>query len=238
MSADQAGETKDQDLVGSAPGDVVLDTSAPPRSAQKVDLDLDDAPFLEEEEEVQPEPVADKPSASFEADKTEKPAGKFDKKKLILIGAGALVLLVALGISAKLFLFKSKGEPAPPKQEHSAPKEPAPVENATEVKPEIPEIQVKLEPFWVEQKDGKEEIRFLIVRMLLGTQDQAVAKELETKLLPTRNAIFYYLKNKDVQFLSDERNAEKMKTELLMVINQYISAGKFDTLMFEEYVVK
>jgi len=38
--------------------------------------------------------------------------------------------------------------------------------------------------------------------------------------------------------LADEANAEKLKAELLLVINQYVSDGKFETLMFEEYVVK
>lgn len=244
MSADQAGEAKGPDPLGGDAGGISLDTGAPPKSAQKVELDLDDAPFLDDEEETPPEPPKPQEAIALEPEqKPEKPAGKFKlpSKKVLIIGAGALVLLIVLGVVAKLFLFgKPKGEPeAPAKDAHGAKEHaPAPAENATEAKPEAPEIQVKLEPFWVEQKDDKDEIRFLIVRMLLGTQDKAVVGELQTKLLPMRNAIYYYLKNKDVQFLSDERNAEKMKAELLLVINQYIASGKFESIMFEEYVVK
>jgi len=83
-----------------------------------------------------------------------------------------------------------------------------------------------------------DEVRFLIVRILLGTHEATVAKEFQSRMMQARNAIFYYLKNKDVQFLADEKNAEKLKAELLMVINQYVSDGKFETLLFEEYVVK
>ena len=74
--------------------------------------------------------------------------------------------------------------------------------------------------------------------MLLTTTSQGVVRDFQIKLLPARNAIFYYLKNKDVQFLSDEQNAERLKSELLLVVNQYVADGKFDNLVFEEYVVR
>lgn len=218
---------------GSGQPDVAIDTSEASRGTQKVELDLEDAPFLEEEEEVVPE--APKPAAdvSVEAPKEEKaPLGK---KKLIIIGAAALVLLIAAALTVKFLFFKGKAAPEPPKTEHAAA---APAENATAAEPEKPEIHVRMDPFWVEQKAGQDEIRFLIVRMQLSTRDPAIAKEFEAKLLAARNAIFYYLKNKDVQFLADEHNAEKLKAELLLVINQYVTDGKFDSIMFEEYVVK
>ncbi len=237
MAAEQAGGAAGNGA-GGPQTEVALDTSEPTRSAQKVELDLDDAPFLEEEEEVQPEPAKPAPSLSLEPEPEKKPSLLAGKKKLIIIAAAAVVLLLVAGIAVKMLFFKAKPAQEPEKVEQSAPKD-APAENATEAKaPELPEIQVRLEPFWVEQRDDKDEIRFLIVRMLLGTTDQMVAKEFAGRQLAARNAIFYYLKNKDVQFLADEHNAEKLKAELLMVINQYVSDGKFETLMFEEYVVK
>lgn len=213
--------------------DDMLDTSETSRAAQKVDLDLDDAPFLDEEEEVKQEAPPKQ-----EAVGTEEPAEappKRDKKKLIIIGAAALVLLIGAGIAVRFLFFKPKPKPveAPPAVEE-------PQDNGTEdAKAEIPETMYRLEPFWVEQKGAKEdEVRFLIVRMLLGAKDPGAVKELEGKLLPARNAIFYYLKNKDVQFLADEDNTEKLRKELLLVVNQYVADTKFDTLLFEEYVVK
>lgn len=232
MVPDPAEQTQ---LTGAGkPGedDVILDTSEASRASQKVDLDLDDAPFLEDEEEVKPEPVKPKEAMSLEPAAKEQPA-KWDRKKLIIIGAAALVLVLVLALAVKFLFFK--GKPAPP-PEKAAP--PPVVEPKAEAAPELPEVQMRMEPFWVEQKGQGEEVRFLIVRILLGTHEPKVAKEFEGRTMGARNAIFYYLKNKDVQFLTDERNAEKLKTELLLVINQHVTDGKFDTLMFEEYVVK
>ncbi len=232
MAADQKEDAAGSPPAGAQQADVAIDISETSRGTQKVELDLEDAPFLEEEEEVVPEPPKPSSAMSFEAPKEEKPP--LAKKKLIIIGAAALVLLIIAALGVKFFFFKGKAAPEPQKTEQAAPA----TENATVVEPEKPEIQVRMDPFWIEQKAGQDEIRFLIVRMLLGTKDPTVAKEFEQKLMPARNAIFYYLKNKDVQFLADEQNAEKLKGELLLVINQYVTDGKFDTLMFEEYVVK
>jgi flagellar FliL protein len=214
--------------------EVMLDTSETSRATQKVDLDLDDAPFLEDEEEVKPEPQKPKEAVSLSTDEAEAPAPT-SRKKLIIIGAAALVLLLVLGVGAKLLFFKGKPAPAAEKPTTAAPQD-----NGTEAaaKPELPEVQLHLEPFWVEQKGEGDEVRFLIARILLGTHEPAVAKDFESRMLQGRNAIYYYLKNKDVQFLTDEKNAEKLRSELLMVVNQYVSDGKFDTLLFEEYVVK
>jgi len=229
--ADKTEETGGAPASGTKQSDAMIDTSEASRGAQKVELDLEDAPFLEEEEEVKPEPP--KPTEPVALDTEEKkPSGLDRKKKLIILGIAALVLLVIAGVSIKMFFFKGKAA-APPVAE--APKETA---NATEAKPEPQELQVRLDPFWVEQKGEGDEIRFLIVRILLTTTEQASVRDFQQKLMPARNAIFYYLKNKDVQFLADEHNAEKLRSELLLVINQYVADGKFDNLMFEEYVVK
>lgn len=213
--------------------DVALDTSETARASQKVDLDLDDAPFLEDEEEVKPEPVKPKETIKLAVADEGVPAPR-DKKKLIIIGAAALALVLVLALAAKFLFFKGKSvQPA------ELPPQASVQDNKTEAAaPLPPEVHVRLEPFWVEQKGEGDEIRFLIARILLSTHDETVAKELTGRLLQARNAVFYYLKNKDVQYLTDEKNTEILKTELLLVINQYVTDGKFETLMFEEYVVK
>lgn len=231
MVPDPAEEAQNTGAAKPDDSDVMLDTSEASRATQKVDLDLDDAPFLEEEEEVKPEPAKHKEPSSFAPSEDEAPA-PLDRKKLIIIGAAALVLVLALVLAVKFFF---KGKTAPPAEPAA---QTAIQDNKTEAAPELPEIQVRMEPFWVEQKGEGDEVRFLIARILLGTHEKNIAKEFEGRMLSARNAVFYYLKNKDVQFLADEKNAEKLKAELLMVINQYVSDGKFETLMFEEYVVK
>ncbi|OIO00829.1 MAG: hypothetical protein AUJ49_09115 [Desulfovibrionaceae bacterium CG1_02_65_16] len=219
-----AGESKQ--------ADAMIDTSEASLGAQKVELDLEDAPFLEEEEEVQPEPPKQEAPVSLESEE-KKPSRLAGKKKLIIIVVAAVVLLVATVLMVKLFFFKGKAASEPAQADHAeATKQP---DNATQA---APELQVRLDPFWVEQKGANDEIRFLIVRILLTTTSQSTVRDFQIKLLPARNAVFYYLKNKDVQFLSDEQNAERLKGELLLVINQYVADGKFDNLMFEEYVVK
>lgn len=235
MAADPKEDPAGSSAEPAKQADVAIDISETSRGAQKVELDLDDAPFLEEEEEVKPEPA--KPAAPVDLESAPKEKQPLGKKKLIIIGAAALVLLLVIGLAVKFLFFKGKGEPAAQHTEQTA-NATAEHDNATAPEPEKPEVQVRMEPFWVEQKAGPEEVRFLIVRILLGTKDPAIAKEFEMKLMSARNAVFYYLKNKDVHFLSDEENTEKLKAELLMVINQYVTDGKFDTLMFEEYVVK
>jgi flagellar FliL protein len=218
-----------------AQADAMIDTSEASRGAQKVELDLEDAPFLEEEEEVKPEEPKPKAEVSLEQPKEEKKPLLAGRKKLIIIGAAALLVLVAAALAVKFLFFKGKSAPVPEKTAQNATKEaatatppPAPVK---------PEFQVHMDPFWVEQKQG-DAVRFLIVRILLTTQDEGIVKEFQAKLFPARNALFYYLKNKDVQFLADENNAEKLRSELLLVVNQYVTDGKFDSLLFEEYVVK
>jgi flagellar FliL protein len=232
MASDPAEEAKPNATGKPDDNDVMLDTSETSRATQKVDLDLDDAPFLEEEEEVKPEPAKPKKEVSLTAEEADQ-APPRDRKKLIIIGAAALILLLALVFTAKFFFFKGKAAPPADNATQAAAQD-----NGTQAAPELPEFQVRLEPFWVEQKSGGDEVRFLIVRILLGTHEASVAKDFESRMLQARNAIFYYLKNKDVQFLADETNTEKLKTELLLVVNQYVSDGKFETLLFEEYVVK
>lgn len=235
MTADLKEAEAEQGAEAPKPAEVAIDTSETSRGAQKVELDLEDAPFLEEEEEIAPEPEKAPTAIGLESPPEEKkPLDK--KKKLILIAVAALVLLIGIGIGVKLVFFGSKAQAPAKETAHAEQAETA--SNQTAVEPEPPEIQVRLDPFWVEQKQEPDQIRFLIVRMLLGTKDPAIAKEFEARILPARNAIFYYLKNKDVHFLADEENTEKLKQELLLVINQYVTDGKFDTLMFEEYVVK
>jgi flagellar FliL protein len=103
---------------------------------------------------------------------------------------------------------------------------------------ESPDILIRLDPFLIEQRDKDKVIRFLEVRVILSTQDDGLARQFKQETFTVRNAIFYYLKNKDLQFLSDKENSEKLKQELLAIVNQYMGFGQFDTLLFEQYLVR
>ncbi|WP_320170410.1 flagellar basal body-associated FliL family protein [Maridesulfovibrio sp.] len=220
-------------------GEEITSSAAANKATQKVELDLDDAPFLEdedEEEEIPEEEPEELPQLEAE------PAPKKSKTKLfVLIGIGVIILLLS-AILIKLFLF-SDATP-PPKQETpiEEPLEQTAEEIPAEAPPPPPEepgvTLLRMEPFWVEQRDKKSNIRFLIARFALTTTDPQVVAEYGRKTLTLRDAVYFYLKNKDLQFLSDKKNVETLKKDLLMVINQYIVAGQFDEILFEQYLVR
>lgn len=211
-----------------------LDDSEASRAARKVDLDLDDAPFLEDEEEEE-EAAEETPAPAPELPKPKKerkPLPPWVKNKFTLMGAGAGVLLIILA----LILFTG-GEPAPeapPAEETALPEVPEP-----EIPAEVEQDHlVRLDPFIIEQTDDMGELRFLEVRLIFTTPDGALADNLVRNTPTVRYALFYYLKNKDLTYLTDETNSEALKQELLAVANQYMADGRFENLLFEQYLVK
>jgi len=209
-----------------------------PKALQKVDLDLDDAPFLEDEEEA---PAA--PEASAEPFPEEVPAEeqKPSRKKFIFIGAAALVLLLG---GAAFFLLRKPAAPpveAPPPVAPEAepavpPTPPPPVLEPP--KPPQPELVMPMAPFLVEMTDATGRTRFLNLRFTAVTTDPAVRLEFMRNTIVVRDAVYYYLKNKSMEFLTDKKNTETLKKDVLSVINQFIGAQPLDNLLIEEYLVK
>ncbi|WP_243545984.1 flagellar basal body-associated FliL family protein [Pseudodesulfovibrio tunisiensis] len=209
-----------------------LDDSEASRAAQKVDLDLDDAPFLEAEEEDELPLEEEHETPLFEEEKPEKSnlAALLGNK---LVWAAA-VIVILLAVIAILLLREPEvvevPVEVPPVAQPETPAEP--------VVPESQDILVRLDPFLVEQKDDKGQVRFLEVRLVLTTPDDGLARQFKQETYTVRNAVYYYLKNKDLQFLSDKKNSDRLKKELLAVINQYMGFGQFETLLFEQYLVR
>ena len=212
------------------------DDDAPASSPGKVELDLDDAPFLTEEEpEPEPqaavEPEAEAPAAVEEAPSAKK---RFDfkallKNKRFLAGAGGGLILI---IAALFFLLRSS-EPAP------QPEAQTPAENATAKEPPKPtEYYIKWEPFWVEFKDAQGNIRFLVCRFTGLTTNQALKAEADNKVVMLRDQMYYYLMHKDKEFLGNTANANAVKLDILAVVNQYLSSGQLDQVLLEDYVIK
>ncbi|MGE4421303.1 MAG: flagellar basal body-associated protein FliL [Pseudodesulfovibrio sp.] len=211
-----------------------LDDAAASRATQKVDLDLDDAPFLEDEDEEEDieEVEVETPFRTEDDGKPRAGLVALLKNKFVLMGLG--VILVLLVIIVILLLREPEAPPPPP----PAPAEETQIPEAPPEPPKTPEIIVKLDPFLIEQQDESGKIRFLEVSILLSTEDDGLARQFKQETFAVRNALYYYLKNKDLQFLSDKENSEKLKKELLVIINQYMGFGQFDTLMFEQYLVR
>ena len=209
-----------------------------PKALQKVDLDLDDAPFLEDEEEA---PAA--PEASAEPFPEEAPAEeqKPSRKKFIFIGAAALVLL--LGGAAAFFLLRKPAAPpveTPPVAPEAEPAVPPPATPPVLEPPKPPqqELVMPMAPFLVEMTDATGRTRFLNIRFTAVTTDPAVRLEFMRNTIVVRDAVYYYLKNKSMEFLTDKKNTETLKKDVLSVINQFIGAQPLDNLLIEEYLVK
>lgn len=241
LAADDPDESlEEQDDAGRPKAQ--LDDSETSRAARKVDLDLDDAPFLEDDEDEEEviEEADETPPSLDEAKprKERKPPPAWLTNRWVLIGAGSAILLAGLAfflLSGDKVPVSEEPAPEPAAEEVAAP-EPPP-------EPEIPEEVakdhlVKLDPFVVEQTDESGEIRFLEVRLVFTTPNEALAGSLVRNTPTVRYALYYYLRNKDLTFLTDETNSEALKQELLSVVNQYMADGRFESLLFEQYVVK
>ncbi len=207
---------------------------------KKVELDLEDAPFLSDVEEEEPsEAIAFDEEPSSPEQGTEEGQSK---KKLFIIGGIASVIL------AIILALVLGGNDKP--QEQAPPPQPAPVEEIQEeqatpapepepapvVEPE--EIQVRFDPFFVEYTSKKDELRFLEITPVFCTTRSVLADNLRREKPTVRYALYYFLQSKDVDFLADQANVETLKQELLAVTNQYMALGTFETLLFEHYLVK
>jgi len=203
-----------------------------PKSLQKVDLDLDDAPFLEDEEEEEPEIAA--PESVSEEEEDETPTPWWKKKQIVFPGAGALLLLLG---AAVYFLFFSAEPPPPPPPPQEIVEE-QPVEEAPPPPPVLETITITLDPFLVEETDAKGQTRFLSVKFSTTTTNPDTEKEIKANIVVLRDAIYYYLKNKSLTFLSDKKNGDALKQDILSVVNQFLSSEPLDNLLIEDYLVK
>jgi len=218
-----------------------------PKALQKVDLDLDDAPFLEDEPEEAP--PAEEPQAAAVSVEPEKP--KFSKKKRLIITITLGTVLVVAAIIIFSFVRKPKEdskltfEETPPEQVEPAeqpPIPPEPAEPLTALPPEPPqlkpEIVMTMDPFLVELTDKAGRTRFLTIRFAAATTEPAAELEFKRNTVVVRDAVYYYLKNKNYDFLTDKNNTDALKKDVLSVINQFVGAQPLDNLLIEDYLVK
>lgn len=230
-------------------GTAGTETAGKVQPAQKVELDLDDAPFLEDDEpepepEKQPEPEADADDAPAPPPEEAKLSLKdrllarllANKKKLIMAGAGA-VLLIGAGVGVNVFLFGEKAEPEPPAVPALPPERvemrPAPLPQA-----EVPQFMMRFEPFWVEARDTEGGVRFLTARFTIPTNNPILFAEMSGKLLILRDALFYYLRNQPIKPLNTPELAAKFKEDLLAVLNEHLGSGKADEILIEEFLIQ
>jgi flagellar FliL protein len=223
-----------------------------PKGLQKVELDLDDALFLEfEEKEPPPTPAEPKPDPTPEPEagatdqgvppvQTRIP-GIFARKKILILGiAATLCLLIGAGGA---YFFMSSGEQ--PESQDARNKQNATVtvekkETASSGKSSSAGGQISiyaLDRFQVEYTVGSQ-VRFLICRFSIPDANATLRLELQNKDIAIRDGVYRYLKNTPISFLNNSANLEKLKTDIVAIINTFMTNGNVTAVHFEEYVVK
>lgn len=211
-------------------------------AAKKVELDLDDAPFMGKDEEAPPQPPAkkqDAPPAKAEK-KADPPDKKARKKKLMIIaGAAAAVLLIG-GVAAWWLLSGGSGGEAPadaPPPTDAPPVEPEVIVVPTQKAPVIPAENMRaLEPFWVENIDTNGSSHFMVCSFAIVSDDATADMEVAQKKLVIRDAIYFYLRSKTFEMLLDGKHTEAMKKDLVDIVNNYMSRSKVKDVLFERYI--
>ena len=210
----------------------------------KVQLDIDDAPFMKEKEPEPPPPApveagppdalpAVAPPPAVDADASKK------RKRRIIIGAAILFLLLAGG-GGGFWWFKFRVPPPPP---------PPPPKPQVIVVPSAPpdkavaEFLISFSPFWLEVTSDapreKDRVFFLTCKFTAITKTEATLQEAQNKNIVLRDALYFYLKHKTYEFLTNPDNAPGIKKDLTAVINGYLTGNnQVDDVLFERYVAK
>lgn len=228
------------------------------KSAIKVELDLDDAPFLDddnedqetaslEEEKKDGTDVADtEPAAEEKSHKLTMKALKNrlgNKKLRMLIGAGAIFIVGA--ILALFLLGSGKEETETSLATSSADKKQKAIiiqlnSTGKDVPATLPGGYIHLiywKPFLVPLQGAEGEIRLLSCTITIPTNDDAIASELQAKNRILRDAVYYYLSRRPVSFLTTKNAQEDFIDDLVSVINERMSSGKIKTILLHDYLV-
>ena len=207
----------------------------PPTDNKKVELDLDDAPFLQKEEEPRKEPPARAASQPPAKQAEAAPdAGKSRKRKILIAAAAAGVLLLLGAAAVWWFLLREPAAPPPPPA--NAP-QPQIITVPTQTAPPPSTESVKaLDPFWVENKDVDGRSHFLIWIVSSVCDNGQAEQEIDQHLLVIRDAIYFYLRHKTFEAILDAKQAETMKKDLVYTINNYLTRYKAKDILFESYI--
>jgi flagellar protein FliL len=195
-----------------------------PKSARKVELDLDDAPFLDFDQTGAVEPASGdkkKPSDRKEASQEQEqalPETEVISKRPSLALLASAVVAVLLMATAVIYLLLPAAAPEPP------------------ISRDIPHL-VSFEPFYIEQQ-GADGLRFLQCRFAFPAGSAEVERELLTNRLLIRDGLFFYLTRREPAFLTQEEETVSLKRDLLTVINQYLTTGRLDEVLIDEYVIR
>ncbi len=195
----------------------------------KVELDLEDAPFLNEEPEEQEQVAEEKAeqAAESKSDKQQEEVKPKSKKKLFLIGGGVAVLLLAV---IGFFVYDIFFTEEPILQNVI-------VISSPEVRTPPKVHEFKLDPFVVQCVDSSGKIHFLKGSFILSTGNFEVFHEISNNQKVLRDAIYYYLEIQDPEILLNSINHQQIKKGLLDTVNKYVMNGSVDDLFIDSLLV-
>ena len=219
----------------------------------KVVLDIEDAPFLQENE-PKPEPakpLAVEPEAELPAEEEVARPGRlqriknflFGSKKRLIILVAVLVLVLGGAGGGVFFLLSGPGTPKgeePAKGGHDKPAPRVIVLNSTlPVSQEpVPYMHLVLfEPFTVPMTGSEGETRFLSCTIAVGAETDAQRDELTGRMLQIRDALYYFLINRPLTLLQSELATEHFKQDLVSVINEHLTIEKIRQIYLQDYLV-
>ena len=211
-----------------------------PKGLQKVELDLDDALFLEfeDKEETAPQSLP----APQEEETVQPVARPFWKNSRVLVAASVLLLV---GVGSVAFFLPSPEEPVPqpaapipppprPEQEFPVSLQPR---GFPDPLPDLPAPVFAFDSFQVEHsQDGQ--VRLLTCRFGVPEANRTLTLEMREKNIILRDGVYRYLRNKPLAFLSNPANSDKIKADIVAVLNQSLQSGQVSSILFEEYAVK
>ena len=159
----------------------------------------------------------------------KKPQGNGKRNALSLWQLVGYLCLLQLPCGGSFFVLPHRPPPEGPKPEVIVVPTPAPGAQDNDIVREFA-------TFVVPGKDSHGRTDFLICKFAAITHDPNIQREIERQLVPLRDAIYYYLRSKDRDFISDARNGAEIKKELLSVFNDYLTQGKVEDIVFESYL--
>ncbi len=157
--------------------------------------------------------------------KEKKPGVPGRRKKLLLLVA---LLLVVGGAGAGTYFFLGHRTPAAEQGERKPPKQSESSKLATR----------DLKDFTVNLADT-EANRYLRVSIVVEYQEsKELEQELERKQTVIRDAIIAFLRTKTVASIRDPAGTEKLKADLLEIVNRHLEKGEVRRVYFTEFLIQ
>jgi len=170
-----------------------------------------------------PEQRADREKGK-KAKKEKKPAPPGRKKRLLLLLA---LLLVVGGAGAGTYFFLGHRTPEP----EQAQKRPKQSESAKLAHKDLKDFTVNLA-----DAEGNRYLRVNIV--VEYPENKELEAELERKGTVIRDAVLSFLRTKTVASIRDPAGSEKLKEDLVGIVNRHLEKGEVKRVYFTEFLIQ